>query len=263
MRPLTPTEASELRHERDAILAKLAESTPLRRRLRVVEGQLLSGLFAPGPGVLPEQLSLTPEDKADLASAAEEGAKVAAAEAKSKTTRRGGKAAAAAAAAPAPLVPPSPPTDCHPQRALRGWLWARLEQTSGLTLEQLSAELWAFTSEDVLDTLNLLFACDLVGYRDTRDGTVWWASENGVNGAVDRLVLDAGRAAVDGNAPVREADVAAVLGVTEGLASYLLDELHEAGRIEPAERDGGVVVSWRLPAKKHAKKSKSVEGVAS
>lgn len=256
MRPLTPTEASELRHERDAILAKLAESTPLRRRLRVVEGQLLSGLFAPGPGVLPEQLSLTPEDKADLASAAEEGAKTAAAEAKSKATRRGGKAAAAAALAP--LVPPSPPTDCHPQRVLRGWLWARLEQTSGLTLEQLSAELWAFTSEDVLDTLNLLFACDLVGYRDTRDGTVWWASENGVNGAVDRLVLDAGRAAVDGNAPVREAEVAAVLGVTEGLASYLLDELHEARRIEPAERDGGVVVSWRLPAKK-SKKSKAAE----
>lgn len=259
MRPLTPSEMGELRHERDAILAKLAEATPLRRRLRVVEGQLLSGLFAPGPGVLPEQLSLTPEDKADLASAAEEGAASAAAEAKSKATKRGGKAAAA----PAPLVPPSSPTDGHPQRALRGWLWARLEQTSGLTLEQLSAELWAFTSEDVLDTLNLLFACDLVGYRDTRDGTVWWASENGVNGAVDRLVLDAGRAAVDGNAPVREADVAAVLGVTEGLASYLLDELHEAGRIEPAEREGGVVVSWRLPAKKHAKKSKAVEGVAS
>lgn len=258
MRPLTPSEMGELRHERDAILAKLAESTPLRRRLHVVEGQLLSGLFVPGPGVLPEQLSLTPEDKADLADAAEEGAKSAAAEAKSKTTKRpAGKAGKAAALAL--LVPPSPPTDCHPQRVLRGWLWARLEQTAGLTLEQLSAELWAFTSEDALDTLNLLFACDLVGYRDTRDGTVWWASENGVNGAVDRLVLDAGRAAVDGNAPVREADVAAVLGVTEGLASYLLDELHEAGRIEPAEREGGVVVSWRLPAKKHAKKAKSAE----
>lgn len=262
MRPLTPGELTELRHERDAILGKLAETTPLRRRLRVIEGQLLSGLFAPGPGVLPEQLSLTAEDKADMASAAEEGAKVAAAEAKSKTTKRGGKAAPAAPE-PAPLVPPQPPTDCHPQRVLRGWLWSRLEQTAGLTLEQLAAELWAFTSEDVLDTLNLLFACDLVGYRDTRDGTVWWASENGVNGAVDRLVLDAGRAAVDGNGPVREADVAAVLGVTEGLASYLLDELHEAGRIEPAEREGGVVVSWRLPAKKHAKKSKAVEGVAS
>lgn len=262
MRPLTPSELTELRHERDAILGKLAETTPLRRRLRVIEGQLLSGLFAPGPGVLPEQLSLTAEDKADMASAAEEGAKSAAAEAKSKTTKR--PAGKAAKPAPAPLAPPQPPAETHPQVALRSWLWARLEQTAGLTVDQLAGELVAFDREDVQDTLNLLYSCNLVGDRDTKGGAVYWATEMPAGASIDRVVLDVVLATVRDEGPLSDQDAARILGVTEGLAACLLDELNEAGRIEPATREAsGTAKTWRVATKKHAKKSKGIEGVAS
>lgn len=258
MRPLTPTEASELRHERDAILAKIAEVAPLRRRLRVVEGQLLSGLFAPGPGVLPEQLSLTPEDKADLADAAEEGAKSAAAEAKSKATKR--PAGKASKAVPAPMAPPQPPADTHPQLVLRSWLWTRLEQTAGLTVDQLAGELVAFDREDVQDTLNLLYSCNLVGDRDAKGGAIWWATEMPAGTTVDRVVLDVVLVNVRDEGPLSDQDLERILGVSEGLAACLLDELHEAGRIEPATREAsGVAKTWRVAAKKHAKKAKNTE----
>lgn len=172
-----------------------------------------------------------------------------------KKPRRGQQKAAAA-----PLAPPAPPKDLHPQVVLRGWLWKRLEQSSGLTTDQLAAELTAFDREAIEDTLNLLFSCNLVGDRNDKGAVIWWASDAGEGGAVDRLVLDAVLAAVRDEGPASDADVSEVLGVSEGLAACLLDELHEAKRIEPATRTSkGTPETWQVAKKKRASKGAQSE----
>ena len=147
---------------------------------------------------------------------------------------------------------------------LRSWLWTRLEQTAGLTVDQLAGELSAFDREDVQDTLNLLYSCNLVGDREVSGKAIWWATEMPAGTTVDRVVLDVVLVNVRDEGPLSDQDLERILGVSEGLAACLLDELHAAGRIEPATRDArGTTLTWRVATKKHAKKSKAVEGVAS
>ena len=114
-------------------------------------------------------------------------------------------------------------------------------------VDQLAGELSAFDREDVQDTLNLLYSCNLVGDREVSGKAIWWATEMPAGTTVDRVVLDVVLVNVRDEGPLSDQDLERILGVSEGLAACLLDELHAAGRIEPATRDArGTTLTWRV-----------------
>ena len=57
MRPLTAAEVADRRRERAEILGRLAQMAPLKRRLRAIDEEILSGFFRPPPGVADDQMS--------------------------------------------------------------------------------------------------------------------------------------------------------------------------------------------------------------
>lgn len=125
----------------------------------------------------------------------------------------------------APLPPPEPSTSGHPQRVLRSWLWARLSQTAGLSVEQLGAEAVAFHREYLSGTLALLDASELVMERKG----LWLALEDGENG-VDRVVLDRTAAALI-DAPLDCNELAKAMSTPTAIVWDVLEELREQGRV--------------------------------
>ena len=129
--------------------------------------------------------------------------------------------------AASPLPPPEHPAKGHPQRVLRGWLYARLCQAGELTAAQLSAEAPAYHPEYVRGTLALLEACELVmPWHNDELG----AFENESGRSIDERVQDVVCEALAG-APLDASTLAQAMKAPFAVVWDVLEELREAGRV--------------------------------
>jgi len=135
-----------------------------------------------------------------------------------------------------PPVPPAVPATGHAQQVLRGWLHSRLAHTGPMSIDQLCAAAPAFHREDLVGTVHLLLACDLVMEWEQDS---YAAAENLTGRSLDALVLDnIADALID--EPMTSAALASALSVQHAIVWDLLVELRDQGRVA---RQGEL---WRL-----------------
>lgn len=135
-----------------------------------------------------------------------------------------------------PPAPPAVPATGHAQQVLRAWIYDRLAHTGPMSIDQLYAAAPAFHREDLVGTVHLLLACELV--MEWEEGT-YASSENLTGRTIDALVLDnIADALID--EPMTSAALASALSVQHAIVWDLLVELRDKHRVT---RQGDL---WRL-----------------
>jgi len=232
MIPLTSEQITARRVELHTVEDQLRT---LGRRRSTLRAEILSGYAQPERADA-RQLSLPVEDKAALDEAASEAvAEVMAKQGKAakpapKAAKKGRKPVGK------PPAPPAVPTTGHAQQVLRAWIYDRLAHTGPMSIDQLYAAAPAFHREDLVGTVHLLLACELVmeWEQDT-----YASSENLTGRTIDALVLDnIADALID--EPMTSATLASALSVQHAIVWDLLVELRDQRRVV---RQGDL---WRL-----------------